>query len=71
MAVDKGPMPTDGQQDSRQYIRCSACLHFDRCYRGPEMPSVTDEHDNVWRHWQWLCPTCFAVIVGEALRDIE
>jgi hypothetical protein len=72
MSIDRGPdLPTDGRQDERQFIRCSACKRLAKCYRGPELASVTDEHGNVWQHWTYWCNTCMAVVVGEALRQSE
>jgi hypothetical protein len=74
MSINRGPsdpLPTDGSQDKRPYIRCSSCLHLDRCYRGPELTATTDDVGNTWQHWMWLCGTCMSVIVDHALRQAE
>jgi hypothetical protein len=69
MVTDKGPLPTDGGQDERTWIRCSHCKQLRKCYRGPEQASTKDDVGNIWRHFEWLCVSCFAVTVAEAIRE--
>ena len=57
-----------GEQDKRQFIRCTSCKQLRHCYRGP-LTKVVETEAGPFEHWMWLCETCFAAIVGEALRD--
>ena len=70
MSIDRGPdwMPTDGSQDRRPVVKCSACGVYANCYRGPLLKVVENER-GVWETYFWTCASCMAELVGAALRN--
>ena len=65
MSIHRGP--PNGAQDERHFVRCSHCQKLAKCYRGPLVKVVVDEHGSEWPHWKWACASCMAAIVQEAL----
>lgn len=62
--------PDDGRSDQRPIVKCAGCGTLTSCYRGPLLRTVTNER-GVWEMYRWICTTCFALTVAEALAQAE
>jgi hypothetical protein len=60
---------TNGAQDERPFIRCTACRKLSKCYRGRLLKVVDDGVGNQWETFEWLCPRCLTAIIDTALAD--
>lgn len=68
MAKEPRPLPSDGLQDNKPWVRCRSCGKLRPCYRGP-LEKVVETEAGDFEHWRWLCVPCFQSQVDTALHQ--